>query len=50
LRKFYPWYVERLGRGYTDSFGGAKVLQAALQTAPTLDDARALFRGAPVPV
>jgi nifR3 family TIM-barrel protein len=35
LRKFYPWYVERLG--------GGGALQAALQTAPTLKDARALF-------
>jgi tRNA-dihydrouridine synthase B len=35
LRKFYPWYVERLG--------GGKALQAALQTAPSLDAARALL-------
>jgi nifR3 family TIM-barrel protein len=35
LRKFYPWYVERLG--------GGKALQAALQTAPTLEAARTLF-------
>jgi tRNA-dihydrouridine synthase B len=35
LRKFYPWYVERLG--------GGKALQAALQTAPTLEVARALL-------
>jgi tRNA-dihydrouridine synthase B len=35
LRKFYPWYVERLG--------GDKPLQAALQTAPTLEDVRALL-------
>jgi tRNA-dihydrouridine synthase B len=35
LRKFYPWYVERLG--------GGKPLQAALQTAPTLEAARELF-------
>jgi tRNA-dihydrouridine synthase B len=35
LRKFYPWYVERLG--------GGKALQAALQTAPTLESARALL-------
>jgi nifR3 family TIM-barrel protein len=49
LRKFYPWYVDRLGRGYTDSLGGAKAVQAALQTAATLDDARCLFRGALVP-
>ncbi|MBV8217231.1 MAG: tRNA-dihydrouridine synthase [Solirubrobacterales bacterium] len=35
LRKFYPWYVERLG--------GGRALQAALQTAPSLDAARALI-------
>jgi tRNA-dihydrouridine synthase len=35
LRKFYPWYVERLG--------GDKALQAALQTAPTIVVARALL-------
>ncbi len=37
LRKFYPWYVERLG--------GGKALQAALQTAPTLEAARELIHG-----
>ena len=37
LRKFYPWYVEWLG--------GGRALQAALQTAPTLDAARALLYG-----
>ena len=36
LRKFYPWYLERLG--------GDKALQHALQTAPTLEIARELFR------
>ncbi|PZS07542.1 MAG: dihydrouridine synthase [Solirubrobacterales bacterium] len=35
LRKFYPWYVERLG--------GGKALQAALQRAPTLAAARELL-------
>jgi tRNA-dihydrouridine synthase len=35
LRKFYPWYLERLGAG--------KPLQAALQTAPTLGAARTLL-------
>ena len=35
LRKFYPWYVERLD--------GGKALQAALQTAPDLEVARALM-------
>jgi nifR3 family TIM-barrel protein len=38
LRKFYPWYVERLG--------GGKALQAALQTAPTLAAARELVEPA----
>ncbi len=37
LRKFYPWYVERLGEG--------RRLQAALQRAATVDEARALFHG-----
>ncbi|MGI8427728.1 MAG: tRNA dihydrouridine synthase [Solirubrobacteraceae bacterium] len=35
LRKFYPWYVERLGDGAT--------LQAALQHAPTLGEVHALL-------
>jgi nifR3 family TIM-barrel protein len=48
LRKFYPWYVERLGVDHAESLGGAKTLQAALQSAPTLEDTRALLRGAPV--
>jgi tRNA-dihydrouridine synthase B len=39
LRKFYPWYVERLG--------GGKTLQNDLQRAPTLAEARALLH-APV--
>jgi tRNA-dihydrouridine synthase B len=38
LRKFYPWYLERLGCG--------RALQASLQTAPTLEDARTLLHGA----
>jgi nifR3 family TIM-barrel protein len=41
LRKFYPWYVERLG--------GGKALAAALQTAPDVDAARALLHGADTP-
>jgi tRNA-dihydrouridine synthase B len=36
LRKFYPWYVERLG--------GDRVLQAELQRAPTLQAVRTLLR------
>jgi tRNA-dihydrouridine synthase B len=39
LRKFYPWYVERLN--------GSRALQAELQTAPTLDAARELLREQP---
>ena len=46
LRKFYPWYLERLGREYAKPLGGIHALQAALQTAATLDAARALVRGA----
>jgi tRNA-dihydrouridine synthase B len=37
LRKFYPWYLERMGDG--------KAVQAALQTAPTLKVVRALLGG-----
>jgi len=36
LRKFYPWYVERLG--------GGKELQAALQATSTVQEARAAVR------
>jgi len=35
LRKFYPWYVDRLG--------GGKALQGALQATDTLDHARAVL-------
>jgi tRNA-dihydrouridine synthase len=35
LRKFYPWYLERLG--------GGKLLRQALQTASTLEAARNLL-------
>ncbi len=38
LRRFYPWYVERL-----DGLESRKTLIAALQVAPTLEAARALF-------
>jgi hypothetical protein len=41
MRKFYPWYLERLGAG--------KPLQAALQTAPTLGAARTLLATARAP-
>ena len=38
LRKFYPWYVERLG--------GTRALQAAVQTAPSIGAVRALMAAA----
>jgi tRNA-dihydrouridine synthase B len=38
LRKFYPWYVERLG--------GTRALQAAVQTAPSIETVRTLMAGA----
>ncbi|HET6508276.1 MAG TPA: tRNA-dihydrouridine synthase family protein [Baekduia sp.] len=37
LRKFHPWYVERLG--------GSKELHTALQQTATVDDARAVLDG-----
>ncbi len=37
LRKFYPWYVDRLG--------GSKALQAALQATDSIDEARAVLAG-----
>jgi nifR3 family TIM-barrel protein len=40
LRKFYPWYVERLG--------GGRGLQAALQQAPSIEAARVLWHEAGV--
>jgi nifR3 family TIM-barrel protein len=41
LRKFYPWYVTRLGL----EPAGARLLLAELQSAPTLDAARLLLGG-----
>jgi tRNA-dihydrouridine synthase B len=41
LRKFHPWYVERLGAG--------KELQQALQATTSVDEARALLHGAAAP-
>jgi tRNA-dihydrouridine synthase B len=49
LRKFYPWYLERLDGEYLRRLGGIKQLQAALQTAPTLDQARALLHAEAAP-
>ena len=37
MRKFYPWYVDRLG--------GSKALQAALQATDSIDEARAVLAG-----
>jgi tRNA-dihydrouridine synthase B len=37
LRKFYPWYLERLG--------ASKALQQAMQETATVDDARAVLTG-----
>ena len=42
LRKFYPWYVERLG--------GNRALQAAVQQAVGVDAVRGLMRAATVAV
>jgi nifR3 family TIM-barrel protein len=39
LRKFYPWYVDRLGGTRAEQ----KALLAGLQSAPTLETARELF-------
>ncbi len=46
LRKFYPWYVERLfaGAHVSDARRNARALLVALQTAPTIEAARALMR------
>jgi hypothetical protein len=42
LRKFYPWYVERLAPPPSV----ARALQAALQIAPSLEAAGALLHDA----
>jgi nifR3 family TIM-barrel protein len=47
LRKFYPWYVERLGASHAERLGGTRSLQSALQRASTLEAARSLLGGAP---
>jgi nifR3 family TIM-barrel protein len=44
LRKFYPWYVERLGGDRAVQ----AALQAELQQAPSLEAARALFAREPL--
>jgi nifR3 family TIM-barrel protein len=50
LRKFYPWYVERLGIVGALEPAEQRALQAALQVAPTADAARGLLRAVPVGV
>ena len=45
LRKFYPWYIERLG----GTRGEQAALQAALQQTDTIEHARELFAGAGTP-
>lgn len=42
LRKFYPWYVERLG--------GTRALQAAVQRAATIGDVRVLLAAETAPL
>ncbi len=42
LRKFYPWYIERLGGTRHEQ----AVLQAALQQTDSVDRARELFEAA----
>jgi tRNA-dihydrouridine synthase B len=48
LRKFYPWYVERLGIIGARDPAELRLLQAELQTAPTVGAARALLRAVPL--
>jgi tRNA-dihydrouridine synthase len=43
LRKFYPWYIERLGGTRAEQ----AALQATLQQAESIERARELFHGAP---
>ncbi len=43
LRKFYPWYLDRLSEEYVAALGGGARLRAALQTAAALEDVRGLL-------
>jgi tRNA-dihydrouridine synthase len=47
MRKFYPWYVDRLAAIGARDAAALRTLQAELQTAPTVDAARALVRAVP---
>ncbi|MFL5822038.1 MAG: tRNA dihydrouridine synthase [Solirubrobacteraceae bacterium] len=46
LRKFYPWYIERLSTEHVATLGGGAPLRAGLQTAPSLQAVRELLNGA----
>ena len=50
LRKFYPWYIERLSPDYVASLGGRAGLRAAVQTVPSTEAVRELLRGSGAPV
>jgi tRNA-dihydrouridine synthase B len=43
LRKFYPWYLERLSDEHVSALGGGARLRASLQTAATLDEVCSLL-------
>lgn len=45
MRKFYPWYIERLGLDKHST----RALGESLQTAPTLGEVRQLLHAQPVP-
>jgi nifR3 family TIM-barrel protein len=48
LRKFYPWYVERLASIGAREPAELRALQAALQVAPTVEAARVLVQEVPL--
>jgi tRNA-dihydrouridine synthase B len=50
LRKFYPWYVERLTPAYLESLGGGGALRAALQVAPNVESVRELLGCSTLPL
>jgi nifR3 family TIM-barrel protein len=45
LRKFYPWYIERLSPEHVTTLGGGAAVRAAMQTAPGTDAVRELLAG-----
>jgi tRNA-dihydrouridine synthase len=48
LRKFYPWYVERLDLAHSSGRGAERAVLSALQRAATVEEARSLLHGAVV--